>query len=162
MPYMTITITEHRSGTVLWRRDFPYRGTIGDIGRQAAAAARRVYSRRAEIGDLFDHLTRTERTGPYQWELHHATLDTGPVAVITVKFNGDPAPARTGGLDITVTAEIAPHKPDPTAKAQFANADRAAQYAQMLANSGDYATGAVWLTDHNGIRHHIAPKAATR
>jgi hypothetical protein len=55
-------------------------------------------------------------------------------------------------MDIVVTAEILPGKPDPAAEAHFANGSRAGQYAQMLADSGDYsevklrdARGDVWV-----------------
>lgn len=38
----------------------------------------------------------------------------------------------------TVTAEVRFDEFDGAATAKFANGDRAGQYAQMLANSGDY------------------------
>lgn len=63
-------------------------------------------------------------------------------------------------LTIEVTAEILPGKPDPNATAQFANADRASQYAQILIEAGDYSAGGVWLTDSNGTRHRFDRKDA--
>lgn len=58
-------------------------------------------------------------------------------------------------MPISITAEICPGKPDPSAEAHFVNASRAGQYAQMLADSGDYTT--VTLTDGDGRAWVIAP-----
>ena len=60
-------------------------------------------------------------------------------------------------MDIVVSAEILPGKADPSAEARFANASRAGQYAQILADSSDYsavtitdARGDVWTVDPSG------------
>ena len=58
-------------------------------------------------------------------------------------------------MDVIVTAEILPGKPDPSAEAHFANGSRAGQYAQMLADSGDYLT--VQLRDGRGDVWTISP-----
>lgn len=57
---------------------------------------------------------------------------------------------------ITITAEILPGKPNPSAEAHFANSTRAGQYAAMLADTGDYT--AVYLNDG----HTTWPLPATR
>ncbi len=46
---------------------------------------------------------------------------------------------------ITITAEILPGKPDPSAEAHFANGSRASQYARLLVEDGHYT--AVYLDD---------------
>lgn len=58
-------------------------------------------------------------------------------------------------LPIQITAEIMPGKADPSATARFVNHDRAAQYARMLADTGDYTAGGVWLTDIDGTRYRL-------
>jgi hypothetical protein len=58
-------------------------------------------------------------------------------------------------MDIVVTAEILPGKPDPAAEARFVNGSRAGQYAQMLADSGDYSE--VKLRDSHGDVWVISP-----
>lgn len=57
---------------------------------------------------------------------------------------------------IIVKAEILLGKFDPNAEAQFVNCSRAGQYAQMLADSGDYLR--VTLIDAHGEPWVIAPK----
>ncbi|MFR9773114.1 hypothetical protein [Nocardia sp. SC052] len=57
---------------------------------------------------------------------------------------------------IQVTAEILPGKTDPAATARFANSNRATQYADILAATGDYKSGGVYITDTNGTRHRIS------
>lgn len=48
-------------------------------------------------------------------------------------------------LPVTVTAEILPGKPDPSAEARFANSSRAGHYARLLEATGDYV--GVFLDD---------------
>lgn len=57
--------------------------------------------------------------------------------------------AALSRVPVTVTAEILPGKPDPSAEARFANSSRAAQYAKLLQATGDY-TG-VFLDDGQTI-----------
>jgi|1048.fasta_scaffold14699_6 hypothetical protein len=57
---------------------------------------------------------------------------------------------------IIVTAEVLPGKFDPSAEAHFANNSRAGQYAQLLADSRDYAR--VNLIDQDGTTWPISPK----
>jgi hypothetical protein len=61
-------------------------------------------------------------------------------------------------LPVAVEAELLPGKIDPSTAARFANGTRAGQYAQMLADSGDYA--AVYV-EQDGIRYPI-PAQVTR
>jgi hypothetical protein len=61
-------------------------------------------------------------------------------------------------LPIIVVAEILPGKPDPAAEAHFANAGRAGDYAQALADGGGYSSGGVFLIDQDGRRWPIVPK----
>ena len=56
---------------------------------------------------------------------------------------------------LEVTAYIGGDKQDPSASAQFANLWRAEQYAQLLADSGDYT--AVFVK-YGQEMHVIAPK----
>lgn len=56
-----------------------------------------------------------------------------------------------------VVAELLPGKQDPSSRAQFANAGRAGQYAQMLADTGDYA--AVYV-EESGTRHQVNGSAS--
>ena len=58
-------------------------------------------------------------------------------------------------MEIVITAEILPGKEDIMAEAHFANASRAGQYAQMLADSGDYHV--VNLCDSHGKVWVISP-----
>ena len=60
-------------------------------------------------------------------------------------------------LPIIVIADVLPGKPDPAAEAHFANAGRAGDYAQDLADSGGYY-GGVFIIDQDGQRWPIAPK----
>lgn len=55
-------------------------------------------------------------------------------------------------LPFTVTAECRPGHVDPMTEARFANADRAAAYAQMLGAAGGHC--AVWIDDRDG-RHRM-------
>ena len=48
-------------------------------------------------------------------------------------------------MPVTVSADILPGKPDPSAEARFASASRAEQYAKHLDCTGDYAS--VFLDD---------------
>ncbi|MFC9432745.1 hypothetical protein [Nocardia sp. NPDC057030] len=63
--------------------------------------------------------------------------------------------APDDALPIEVAAEILPGKVDPSATARFANINRAEQYARILADTGDYSAGGVWLTDSNDKRWRV-------
>lgn len=47
-------------------------------------------------------------------------------------------------LPIKVAAYIRPGREDESARARFANGDRAEQYARLLANGGTYAEVVLW------------------
>lgn len=58
-------------------------------------------------------------------------------------------------LTVMVTAEILSGRVDPSSVATFANASRAGQYAQLLADGGGYS--GVYVTDAQGGRWEVLP-----
>lgn len=167
MPSMTVTVTTP-DNTLLWRRDFPYRGTVGNAEQQQAAAARRVMARKSGILSLFDQPADLKRTDtPCEWRVR-AEKETpfSPVGYVratlghvrvTFSAQSAPMPSPHPTLKIAVSAETAAGTTDHTADARFADADWAERFAQMVADSGAYAAGGVWLTDANGTRRRIEP-----
>lgn len=65
------------------------------------------------------------------------------------------ATTQTAEFPLRIVAEILPGKPDPSAEAAFMNEDRAVQYGRILAATGDYVSGGVFLVDAIGGKYAL-------